>query len=221
MTLGRVPYHEQSTRNKFYITPRKDEDIFERVMLRGCPRQLYLTKPFLLQDNLKTITSAPDGLKPKSISREVQIEGFKQIHGNPFAAPYVMSIASEPNALRASLVAMNLMMRACMYLDMVKEGEKLKHKEYPLWHMLDGSYKDSLRDGKKRSLSLLVLANITVESGPTKLEKLTDLLEKYNDTPRIVLLTGTDPLTFFHTYLYYHINYAMFLSGNRAKVRNI
>jgi hypothetical protein len=67
--------------------------------------------------------------------------------------------------------------------------------------MINGSWHDRLRDGADDQPSMLIVSNITVNSTNVKLEKLRDLLEMYSHIPRIVVVTGIDPVTFANTKL--------------------
>jgi hypothetical protein len=57
----------------------------------------------------------------------------------------------------------------------------------------------------------LIISNINETSTPHKLEKVRDILEKYSECPRIVVMSGSDPLTFFGTKLFYQINAGILL----------
>lgn len=86
----------------------------------------------------------------------------------------------------------------------------------PLWHRVYSGFGDSLLSRSEKP-SLLVITNVTVDSTNFKLEKVRDLLEMYRDVPRIVVTTGTDPVTFFRTKLYYPMDACLYL-GAAGKV---
>jgi len=210
---GRVPYGERSYRNRYYISVRRNEDCFSRALNRGAPKQLVLQKPFLLETHIRTFNSSSPGLKTKSIRRNIQIDSFKKVYDNPFQSPYIYCIASHPNDAKASAVALHIMMQANRLM-----VNNVTAKGLPLWHILTGSYKDKLRDARKRiNTSLLILSNVPENSSATKLEKLRDLLELYHDTPRILVTTGIDPVTFCHSYLYYTVNHVLNINSARVQ----
>ena len=67
-------------------------------------------------------------------------------------------------------------------------------------------------------LSMLILSNFNTESTPLKVEKLRDILERYSNIPRIVVLGGIDPFTFFATRLNYPLDACLQLGAdNRIK----
>jgi hypothetical protein len=65
--------------------------------------------------------------------------------------------------------------------------------------------------------SLLVLSNLTPNSTAAKLEKTRDMLEFYADIPRIVVIAGEDPITFFSRRLFWRVNNLFFLSSSLVK----
>jgi hypothetical protein len=78
--------------------------------------------------------------------------------------------------------------------------------------MLTGGWHDRLRDGADDQPSMLILSNVTVTSTNAKLEKLRDLLEMYAHIPRVVVVTGEDPLSFANTKLFLPVNHVLHLT---------
>ena len=88
----------------------------------------------------------------------------------------------------------------------------------PLWHKVYGGYQDTLWDRHSdEKPSLLIISNVVDGAGNVKIEKTRDLLEMYSHIPRIVVMGGQDPLTFFGTKLYYPINAGLYL-GPKNKI---
>jgi hypothetical protein len=110
------------------------------------------------------------------------------------------------------------MMKAFKVYNKLKEDKTNARHKYvhnramPFWHTLTGNWADEFRDKKIEGRpSLLFLANVHVQSSSTKLEKLRDILEMYSGVPRIVVLAGEDPVTFFNTKMFYGLNHAILL----------
>jgi len=62
---------------------------------------------------------------------------------------------------------------------------------------------------------MLVITNVGVDSSQVKLEKLRDILEKYDSIPRIVVVNGVDPVSFFAERVRLPLKYAFYLSAEQ------
>lgn len=62
--------------------------------------------------------------------------------------------------------------------------------------------------------SLLVLTGLTPNTPKFTLDKVTNLLDKWDHIPRIVSITGEDPITFFTLSLYYRLDRMYFHGGD-------
>lgn len=130
----------------------------------------------------------------------------KPLRGNP-----IIGIGSYPTDMRAKMLAVNIMDRAIQVQSEATSG-KLLQRDYPLWHKVYGGFKDTLRDGElSERPSMLVLSNIDLLSTNHKLEKVRDILERYDSIPRIVVLTGCCPMEFFATKLHLAMDYGFFV----------
>lgn len=152
-----------------------------------------------------------------SISVKRQLASIHQLTTNPLRAAPTICIASNPTDLRAKLLACQIMDKA---IDHHKARTRKHGQTLPKWHKVYGGYKDPLRDkdiAKEKDLDeypcMLILTNVLPDSTSYKLEKLRDLLEKYDDIPRIVVLSGTDPITFFATKLQYPLNHGIYMGA--------
>lgn len=151
--------------------------------------------------------------KPKTMSSKLQVSAFKNLCARPLDAPYTYCISSSGTDTRAKYVASYLLYRA---LKVFETQRTHTNRINPHWHVLTGSYQDELRDkaarvrfGKKPAL--LVLTNVVSNSSDVKVEKLRDILELHSDVPRVVVITGADPITFFSQRLQYPLNGALYL----------
>jgi len=172
--------------------------------------------PFIVEDALVRIKPQvqwlPDDFVLRSISVKKQINGIDRVLQNPLHGSYTMAIGSYPSDVRAKILAVNFMNRA---ID-AQIGGSHRGRAYPLWHRLMGNYQDPLRDSKESEhVSMLVITNVGVDSSQVKLEKLRDILEKYDSIPRIVVVNGVDPVSFFAERVRLPLKYAFYLSAEQ------
>lgn len=158
-----------------------------------------LRRPFSLDDALETITPfvpkwLPEDYSIPKTSVRRQISSLYKMLNNPMYGSPIVCIGSMVTDERAKFLAMTFMDIA---IQQMKDGAQ-KGKRMPKWHKLLGNYQDELRDSKERpNYAMLVLTNVAPDSTPVKLEKLRDILEMYDSVPRIVVVNGSDPVSFF------------------------
>lgn len=162
-----------------------------------------------------TIVSAIEGMKTKKVLKASQLEHFQSVLTKPFASPYIYVIASSPNDGKAKQVAAYLMESATKGQLAGKYPRSTRGRQSPLWHMITGSFHDRLRDGASDEPSMVIFSNVTTTSTNVKLEKLRDLIEMYNHLPRVVVITGEDPVTFANTKLMLPVNHVLNLATAR------
>lgn len=170
--------------------------------------------PFVVEDAFIRIKPQvnwlPEDFVLRSISVGKQINNLQRVLANPLRGSYTAAIGSYPSDTRAKLIAVNIMNAA---IDAQIAG-KLRGRAYPLWHRLYGGLYDPLRDSKDTQLlSMLIITNVGVDSSQNKLEKLRDLMERYDTTPKIVVVNGVDPVTFFAERVRLPLNYAFYCSA--------
>lgn len=165
------------------------------------------------------ITWLPEEFVMRSVSVKKQIANVQKVLENPLRGSYTMAIGSYPSDTRAKLLALNFMNKA---IDAQQSGQH-RARAYPLWHTLYGSNWDSLRDSREEEhFSMLIITNVGMDSSTTKLEKLRDLLVKYGNVPKIVVVNGCDPVTFFAEKVRLPLNYAFYLSAEqKASIMDI
>ncbi|MNV68457.1 hypothetical protein D3C71_1613120 [compost metagenome] len=79
-----------------------------------------------------------------------------------------------------------------------------------------GNTWDPVRDAREpEHFSMLIINNVGVDSSQTKLEKLRDLLVKFDNVPKIVIVNGVDPVTFFAERVRLPLQYAFYLSAEQ------
>ncbi len=182
---------------------------------RGMPKDILRARPFNADQHIITIDSKVEGIKTRRVPKKVQLAQLERFIEKPFAAPAVISIASFPNDGKAKLMAAFLM-EVAHKAQVSGRFRSVRARQLPLWHRVMGGYYDQLRDGRSEERpSLLVLSNITHQSTPMKLEKLRDLLEMYNDIPRVIVSTNEDPITLANSKLLVPVNMAFYLATAR------
>ena len=184
----------------------------KHLITRGLPRDILRSRPFQLEHFTSTLVSEVDGLKRKKVLKSAQLDHFAAIYDKPFGTPFLYIIGSQPNDGKAKQVAAALMEHATSGQLQGKFTRSTRGRQTPLWHMLTGGWHDRLRDGADDQPSMLILSNVTVTSTNAKLEKLRDLLEMYAHIPRVVVVTGEDPLSFANTKLFLPVNHVLHLT---------
>lgn len=187
--------------------------ITHHMLTRGMPRDILRMHPFPVGQHVLSIRSDVEGLRTKKIPRQRQLAYLEDVCERPFNNPYIMIVGSIPNDAKAKLTAAYIMEKAVNSHVRNKFPNKTRSRRLPLWHTLTGAFADDLRDNRgEENPSMLVLSNISVESSNVKIEKLRDILELFNHIPRVVVITGCDPITFVNTRLRMAINYCVHLS---------
>ena len=215
----------QST--KIALEDRRNSHTVKQMVTRGLSKQVFSIPAYNLEERVQSFTSDIQGLKAKRITRDNQLDNIKKIIANPFYGPYVCCISGKPHDVQAKLLAAFIMMRATnLQMSATEDSpdktifKKTKDKALPVWHTLLGGFDNILVSKESNSTSrpsLLILSNVTLDSTAPKIEKLRDILEFYSTIPRIVVVSGTDPLTFFHSKLYMSLNASCFLASNLVK----
>lgn len=168
--------------------------------------------PFDAERYITSVTSDIPGMKVKRIPKKRQLSSLRDIRKNPFKLPYLAVISSMPNDQKAKLVAASIMETA---LSKHMGNRNTFSRNPPLWHTLVGGFGDKLLDEKP---SLLIISNITYTSSDHKIEKLRDLLETHHDIPRIVVMSGNDPVSFMNSRVHLAMNYGIFITTSYVLV---
>lgn len=174
-----------------------------------------LSSKFVLEDAIVRIT--PDhpqygnNERIKPISTNKQIRWASKLIANPLRGSYTAAISSYPSDSHAKVLALNIMNRA---ITLQSSGKVAGHAAYPYWHNLYGGFNDSLREAQEpKPYSMLIISNVGPDSTPVKLEKLRDLLIKYASRPKIVIVNGMDPASFFLHHVRLPLRYIIHMSA--------
>lgn len=195
-----------------------DKQRSKMLRLRGVDHQCFHGKTdFDVESCLVRVKCNLEHVNIKSISVQRQVRWISKLLNNPLSGSPVVVISSYTTDLKAKLLACQIM-NSAIAIQTQTSTRKLSGKDLPLWHRVFGGYKDSLRDDfTKKNPSMLILTNITTESTQIKLEKVRDLLEMYDNIPRIVVLGGVSPIEFFATKLHYPIKYSIYMGPEKRE----
>lgn len=196
-----------STQDDVVIRPF-DKPRIKLLMSRGASYpDLPIRSSISVSDLLVRIDQQSPNMPKRIISPVKQLKALNAIVANPLRGSYVLAISSFPSDLRARYLAAML-----MSLAIDKHRTMRTSKGLPVWHHVYGGAGDPFRDKPlPEAPSMLILSNVNANSSQTKLEKIRDLLEKFSNIPRIVVLGGPDPCSLFSNYLYYPLKVGIYL----------
>lgn len=216
---------EKKSKGTKIFLDKRNTGALKQMVMRGMSKQVHSIHPYTLEEGLCSFISEVPGLKPKRVSKQKQQEMMGKIIEDPFYAPYLLCIAGKPNDMRAKLLACHLMMKAVMIHSQPKEQttkqrKLLKGRGLPLLHTLVGGFDNPVigkHTGEVDHPSMLIITNVAPESSASKIEKLRDILEVHSNIPRIVVVAGSDPLSFFNTKMHMSLTACAFLTSNLVK----
>lgn len=198
---------ERDKKRTALIELESNRNSTRHLIARGMPNYILRIPPFDIDTHLTSISSELPGMRVKRIPKKRQQAYLNDVLRNPFRSPYLMVVCSMPNDQKAKLVAAVIMEKA---LSLHMKGKTFS-KNPPVWHTIASGFDNKILDEKP---SMLVVSNVTADSTPFKIEKLRDLLETHHDIPRIVVCTGTDPVSFMNGRAYLAMNYSLFIRSN-------
>lgn len=185
------------------------------LRIRLKPREFFLQKGIDIPGSVWARAQFPfkpqpfgiggDRLHEKLFDPSVQSASLDRFLEDP-ARPLVYGVSSAPDDTTAKYFAAFLVQS---YLEAVHASQA-----QVLWARLDSGYENKFVNQEP---SLLVITGLCPNSTVVKLEKARDLLEQNSHIPRIVVVAGEDPITFFKTRLYYPIHNLFFHSNEIVK----
>lgn len=146
-----------------------------------------------------------EGLQAKNIDRQVQINSLESFTEDP-RQPLIYGVGAEPSDVRSQYFAAHL-----VHLAMQRGIRSVT------WHPIYGGFNNKLVAEHDQGCELMVLTGLAANSSSSKLEKARDILDAYSDIPRIVVIAGEDPITFFSTKLYHKLTHLYFFSSAIVK----
>lgn len=167
------------------------------------PWQVAAMKPrrFLPED----YTTQGKYLKPRLIESEVQTNSYEAFVANP-ARPCLYGVGSEPDDLVGKFFAAHLL---SVYVQATPNSR-------PGWINLHDR-RDPLRDPE--SYTFIVISSITPLATPYRMERLRDLIEHYDRVPRVVIVGGQDPVSFFAEYMHLRLSHLFFSTSQSVVER--
>lgn len=152
------------------------------------PSFVWQEPPFVL-DPIEFVPSA-EGLDKRPFPFAVQLESLSRFEDNPLK-PHVYVVAGEPTDSKALYFAAYL-----VQLFLIGNGAVSQVS----WERIYGGFHK--RNYDARGCDLLVLSNIARTDTNVKLEYVRDLLDIHSDIPRILVVSGEDPVSFSYTRLH-------------------
>lgn len=186
---------------------------------RGVDGMCFAGKRNAFEFDVAAMRMKPDipGIVTKGISVKKQAQHLVNIRKHPLRGHPIIGIGSFPSDLRAKMLALNIMDWAIDYQESTKV-RKHRNRDYPVWHKVYGGLGDELRDKTySENPSMLVLSNVTADSTSMKIEKVRDILEKFPNLPRVVVVSGCDPVWFFAMKLHLPMDYGFYIGADNRE----
>lgn len=207
------------TKNKktsLVICPTFDKDTEKFMLSRGLDRLVLANKrtSFDIEEVLTPFKPHIQDVKTRTFGLPKQLKVARKLLEHPTHGSGVYMVNSFPSDMRAKLFAAQVMYVACkQFKDASQRAQRFTNG--PLWVRLLGinDYKqfDAIKEARP---NMLILSNINDESTPLKVERLRDLLDEFNNIPKLVVTAGSDPLTFMMRRVFYPVNGAMRIGSN-------
>ena len=153
---------------------------------------------------------APIEYEKNFISTDTQLKWLKEILEKCPSKNFNYAIAGEFDNSKAKIIASLVCLS---YYN--KNMGTITTEKMPYWHSIYGGMHDKLRDKDTIRTGLLVIDNIAANSTDNKLEKVRDALEKYEGIPKIVILSGINPLKFAREKLFINFNKMLYIANNK------
>lgn len=139
----------------------------------------------------------------KRLHAREQTNTIKRLAKSKFDWPFTICINATHEFLKARQLGLFLFKKA---LDKTQEDQEKYRGNLPTWHYLTAGFDDKLvKDYKNVDASqppLLVLDGFDTAMSAHKLDKARDLINIYNDRPRIILISGNEAVKFVGEQLY-------------------
>ena len=153
------------------------------------PNHVFRVSPFKFKP-LSFCTEA-EQLNDKIYEADVQLDGLRDFTEDPTQA-MIYSVAGNPDDTKAKYFAAYL----------VRQHLQKVRVPNVVWNPIYGGFENKLMDDDVQPPTMIVITNLTPLSTNLKLEKTRDLLEKFQNIPRVIVSTGMDPISFAFTRLF-------------------
>ena len=182
----------------------------KRVLIAaGSPVSAFSQVDFELENSVFNINAEVSNVNSRKINKAKQLAKFGSIAKDVFKSSYVLTISSFPSDVIAKRVALSLMAIA---FSVYKRGNSTINNVVrypPYWYRIYNSYRNPLIEDKVDTC-FLVLSGVTSDSTQLKRDKLRDILDLYDDIPRIVITAPKNPIEFAAD-THYHSNAFLYL----------
>lgn len=184
---------------KISVSPK----LSKRLGRYGGPTHLDTLSPFELEEYVPAFQSNSPYIQPVRVSKNKQLDFFDKVYDNPYFGPYTMCIGAAPYDNKALMLAANIFEVA------IKQS-----RTAPKWIT---SYSVDMRTDMQDRPPLLVLSNLFTDSNNFRIQTVRDFLVKYAKIPKIVVVSGEDPISFMYGRLNSHITGCVFIQEKTAK----
>jgi len=181
---------QEQPHNRISKVQVKERDFFIQRGIR-VPDLVFRQQPFRFRPQSFTVYGPRMQEKLYDASlQNISLHGFLQAP----LMPVVYGVSSQSNPARSNYMAAFLVQKFC---------EATHGSNSVQWiRPADNLNSDIVRG----SPSLLVISGLTPNTPSFRLDRVYQLLDEWDHIPRIVVMSGEDPLTFFSTRLFYKVD---------------
>lgn len=148
--------------------------------------------------------------KDKLYTADMQLDSIQAFMDAP-KSPRVICITGAVDDSGAKALAAMLVQR---------HNEVRKLDANVVWSALYGGFEtlvDDYKDSFKQKPTMVVISNLTSASTNHRLERARDILDYFQDVPRIVVAAGEDPISFMAFRLRYEVHGIAYFSADAIK----
>lgn len=203
------------------VSSYDNKEILKLMQSRGLDKVVLQSAKnnFVLNDAVQAFKPHVNDVKTRVVGEQKQISDMYKLLDNPLKRKGVHVINSFPTDLRAKMLAANMMYYATE--DYRSMGTKERRgKSAPQWIKLVGGFSQDIQKMRAENPCILIISNVSDQSTQHKLERLRDILDVFDDIPRIVVTGGIDPLTFMMRHIYYPVSSSVRI-GSAAKINSL
>lgn len=163
-------------------------------MVGVIPGSVWAQQPFRYSPQVFEPSS--DRFDGKPFTASMQAQCLRDFADEP-TAPIVYCISGTPDDARAKYFAAFLTQ---LHMQKVQRAR-------PIWTPV---YSNGRQDPDPLEPSLVAIYNLATNSTPYKLDRTRDLLTRYDYVPRLLIVSGEDPISFMRTKLYHAVQAIQF-----------
>lgn len=200
-----------SNSNWIALDKRKTATL-DMALSSGASNMLLHQDSFFLYDKILKFQYLNSRGNKRHVGYQEQFKSWEETWKDPFALPFNYFISSTVNDIRAQMAAIRMMLRAVAIGNSQGRGRVT-------WHQIFGGVSsDKLRDSPRNpTISFLILSNIPNGSTQYKMEKLRDILCKYDSIPKIIVSSDESPMQLAQD-IKIPVNHALYLGNEKSKL---